>query len=369
VLNVQSGVRILVLTEPGSRNRWADFEEFTASGSCTLVSIPASSSHVPPSLEVLIREARGMLESRDVDAVVAFSEAGNSFAITANKESTMPVAPVASLAQMEFVEREEIRFLDLPLHLTDDSVKSIIADLAFIASGKKTYFPPDFQQFENESITNLERKRGVAQLLANRVEDGTVVGAGSGTTSYLAIQEIAGRMRRGELKDVTLIPTSLEVEFTCTQLGIPTASISTARPVWAFDGADEVDKDGDLIKGRGGALLREKIVFASTGHRIVIVDESKMVVDLNRKFPIPVEVIPDALPHVNAALREVGAWSRKLRMATPGKDGPVLTEAGNLLLDCFFQEVTSGLELAIKGVVGVVESGLFQGFQPEVLIT
>ena len=236
-----------------------------------------------------------------------------------------------------------------------------------MSSGPHGFARPEFRQFEPGAIAHLEAKRAAAETVASRVRSGQVIGAGSGTTAYLTLCRIAERVHAGEVTGVAFVPTSFEVEMTCAQLQLASTPTFATAPDWAFDGADEVDPAGNLIKGRGGALLREKIVFASTDVRVVLVDASKMVSELNRRAPIPVEVATAAVSHVDAALAALGAVSRTIRLAGPSKDGPVLTESGNLIVDCFFEEITPTLETDIKSVTGVIESGLFMGFHPELV--
>lgn len=228
-----------------------------------------------------------------------------------------------------------------------------------------------FEAFDPGSISNLEEKQRLARTVAGQARPGEVIGAGSGSTAFLAVHAIADRARAGELGDVTLIPTSHEVHLTVAALaasvpGLALGDLAVRRPDWLFDGADEVDREGDLIKGRGGALLREKIMFRATEDRRVVVDRSKRVDRLGERFPIPVEVVPVALPVVTAALADLGATEAAIRTGT-GKDGPVITESGNILVDCRFSSIESDLEPRIKSITGVVESGLFQGCAPIVL--
>lgn len=228
-----------------------------------------------------------------------------------------------------------------------------------------------FEAFERGSIGNLEAKEAVARTVAGYVRSGQTVGAGSGSTAWLAIQAIADRVRAGEVGDVTLIPTSIEVQLTIAGLasdlpGLRLGDLAADRPAWLFDGADEVDPEGNLIKGRGGALFREKVLFRATGDRRVLIDPSKRVNRLGENFPIPVEVVPAALPVTGGELARIGATEVRVRTGS-GKDGPVITESGNLLLDCRFEQVGPLLEGEIKRITGVVESGLFQGFEPTVI--
>lgn len=225
---------------------------------------------------------------------------------------------------------------------------------------------PGFETFGLDEIDDLESKREVAARIADRFRDGEVVGAGSGSTSFLVVSELAARRARGELPNVRLCPTSTETELTCARFGIGVSPLSARAPDWAFDGADEVDPAGDMIKGRGGALLREKLVFLAAPVRRVAVDRSKLVPRLGTRFAVPVEVFPEALPVAWAELERAGAVEVVVRRGS-GKDGPVFTENRNLLLDCRFAEIAEGLEVRLRAIPGVVESGLFQGYAPEIV--
>jgi ribose 5-phosphate isomerase A len=136
---------------------------------------------------------------------------------------------------------------------------------------------------------------------------------------------------------------------------------------WGFDGADQVTTEKWAIKGKGGALLQEKILAARCKKFVLIVDESKVVPVLGQGCPIPVEVIPEALTLAEVGLRKLGATSLAVRSGS-GKHGPVITEKGNILLDAEFSSISATLEREIKGVVGVVDSGLFIGYASEVLV-
>ena len=223
-----------------------------------------------------------------------------------------------------------------------------------------------FETFDRESISNYEDKLRVARNLAAGVESGQVIGAGSGSTAFLAIHAIADRVAAGEIEEVTLIPTSIEVQLTVAGLGLRVGDLAADTPEWLFDGADEVDPEGNLIKGRGGALFREKVLFRATGDRRVLVDESKHVEQLGSRFAVPVEVEPVALPVVAPELEKLFPTEIEIRRAS-GKDGPVITELGNLVVDCRFDGIAPDLETKIKSITGVVESGLFQGYEPTLI--
>jgi ribose 5-phosphate isomerase A len=223
-----------------------------------------------------------------------------------------------------------------------------------------------FEPFDSGSISNYEAKFRAAEEVAAMAESGQVIGAGSGSTAFLAVRAIASRVRHGELHDVRLIPTSIESELTITGLGLIQADLSEVAPDWLFDGADEVDPDGNLIKGRGGALFREKLLFSACQLRRVLIDPSKRVEQLGESFPVPVEVVPRAASVAMAGLKALGASEITVRTGS-GKDGPILTEQGNLLLDSRFESIDEGLEDQIKLIVGVLDSGLFQGYGPEII--
>lgn len=223
-----------------------------------------------------------------------------------------------------------------------------------------------FETFDRESISNYEDKLTVARNLAAGVGSGQVIGAGSGSTAFLAIHAIAERVSAGEIADVVLIPTSIEVQLTIASLGLRVGDLAAETPQWLFDGADEVDPGGNLIKGRGGALFREKVLFRATEDRRVLVDRSKHVEHLGSRFAVPVEVEPVALPVVAPELEKLFPTEIEIRKAS-GKDGPVITELGNLIVDCRFDGIAPDLETRIKSITGVVESGLFQGYEPTLI--
>ena len=153
----------------------------------------------------------------------------------------------------------------------------------------------------------------------------------------------------------------------CTKLGIPLNSIFESRPDWLFDGADEVDPNHNLIKGRGGAMFKEKLLISTSPLNYIIIDDTKLVDKLGTNFPVPIEVFPLALLHVEKELEKLEVESILLRPAK-GKDGPVITENGNVILDVHFTEITDMLELKIKSITGVIESGLFINYSVEILL-
>lgn len=216
------------------------------------------------------------------------------------------------------------------------------------------------------SVSNFEAKQKAARMLAERVQSGQVIGIGSGSTAYVAIQEIAARMKSTKLEFLG-IPTSFEVHLACVRAGIACTSLLEHRPDWAFDGADEIDPDGNMIKGRGGALYTEKLVDGAAKKLFILADRSKKVTHLGSKFPIPVEVHPPAARWVENQIRDLGATGIAVR-AGAAKDGPVITEHGNIILEVKFPVIGPTLEKDLKSICGVIESGLFWGYKPEVLM-
>jgi len=218
----------------------------------------------------------------------------------------------------------------------------------------------------SDTIINREGKQKVADEIAKKVKEGDVIGVGSGSTSYLALLAIAKKVKQEKL-NIKAIPTSIEIALTCTELGIPLTTLYEHRPDWLFDGADEVDPKHSLIKGRGGAMFKEKLMIMSSPVNFILVDESKLVNKLGSNFPVPIEVFPQALLEVEFQLKQLGVSELKLRPAK-GKDGPVITENGNLILDARFDEIGDDLEKKIKSITGVIESGLFIDHHIEVIV-
>jgi ribose 5-phosphate isomerase A len=216
------------------------------------------------------------------------------------------------------------------------------------------------------TIINKSGKQKVALEIAAKVKDGDVLGVGSGSTVYMALLAIADRIKAEGL-NIKAIPTSLEISMFCSKLGIPLTSLFEHKPDWLFDGADEVDPKKSLIKGRGGAMFKEKLLISSSPLNYIIVDDSKLVDKIGANFPIPIEVFPQALLHVEAELKKLGANSIVLRPAV-GKDGPIISENNNLILDCRFNEIGDTMERDIKSITGVIESGLFIGYNLEILM-
>jgi ribose 5-phosphate isomerase A len=203
-------------------------------------------------------------------------------------------------------------------------------------------------------------KRAAAEAAVALVQDGMVVGMGTGSTAYFAVEALARRHRQG-LRFVG-IPTSERTAAQARAEGIPLATFAEHRSIdLTIDGADEVERGTlNLVKGLGGALLREKIVAAASRRLAIIVDGVKLVDRLGTRAPVPVEAVAFGLEPTQAALEALGA-SVRLRLTSDGT--PFVTDSGNRILDCSFGPIAdpARLEERIGLVVGVVESGLFIG--------
>jgi ribose 5-phosphate isomerase A len=201
-------------------------------------------------------------------------------------------------------------------------------------------------------------KREAAEAAVELVQDGMIVGLGTGSTAAFAVDALARRYREG-LRFLG-IPTSERTGARATAAGIPLTSFAVHQSIdLTIDGADEVELGTfNLIKGLGGALLREKIVAAASRRLIIIVDDSKLVDRLGSREPVPVEVTAFGLEPTRVALEALGA-SAQLRLSPAGE--PFVTDGGNRILDCHFGPIVEPavLEERIERIVGVVESGLF----------
>jgi ribose 5-phosphate isomerase A len=214
-----------------------------------------------------------------------------------------------------------------------------------------------------------DAKRRAAAAAVARIESGMVVGLGSGSTSALAVEELGRRIASGALRDIVGIPTSVVTQRQAASLGIPLGSLEQHPVVdLTMDGADEVDPDGNLIKGLGGALLREKIVATASRRLVIMVDPSKLVARLGTRGPVPVEVVAFGAGTHTTAIRALGA-EPVVRLLADGT--PFRTDEGHLTLDCRFPQGIAdpgAVHAALRARVGVVETGLFLGFHPEVVV-
>lgn len=200
------------------------------------------------------------------------------------------------------------------------------------------------------------------------VESGMVVGLGHGSTALLALQKLAERLRTGTVKDIVGIPCSRFIEREAIELGIPLTTLDEHPTIHlTLDGADEVDPQLNLIKGGGGALLREKIVAQSSLREIILVDESKLSPALGTHWPIPVEVVPFGWKTQVVFLQSLGARVA-LREGDDGK--PFVSDHGNYILDSQFGPIEdpTGLAGKLNARVGIVEHGLFLGLATEMIV-
>lgn len=203
--------------------------------------------------------------------------------------------------------------------------------------------------------------------------DGMKIGLGTGSTAMPAVKRLAEHIKNGKLKDIKAVVTSFQTQNACQDYGIPVYSMNDriigGQLDLAIDGADEVDPDCNCIKGGGAAHVREKIVEYNSKIFVVIADSSKAVSTIGTKFPVPVEIIGEAREPVTNALKKLGA-NPVLREGVR-KCGPVITDNGNQILDCTWENPINvpEMELKINSIVGVVETGLFTQNKPIVFIS
>ncbi len=215
--------------------------------------------------------------------------------------------------------------------------------------------------------TIQELKRAAAQAASDLVVDGMVVGLGTGSTAKFLVSIIGERVRQG--LDIIAIPTSEATRIQAEAEGITVVGFSEQQRIdITIDGADEIARGRlDLIKGGGGALLREKIVAAASDRMVVISDASKLVDRLGGGFPLPVEIVPFGWEVTVNKLRD-RAGKVTLRIGADG--GPYVTDGGHYIVDCDFDLILDAgtLERDLATIVGVVESGLFVGIASEAFV-
>lgn len=208
-------------------------------------------------------------------------------------------------------------------------------------------------------------KLDAARRTLAHVEAGMVVGLGSGSTSRLVVKALGEKVRAGLA--IRAIASSSDTRRLAEAEGIPLVDFSSVSALdVTIDGADEVDPERRMIKGRGAALLYEKILAAHSRKLVIAIDASKQVAKLGTRFPVPVEVIPLAAPVLRPALEQLGATVELRRDG----DRPAVTDEGNQIYDCRFGPIDDpeALALALDRMVGVVEHGLFIGFAPILVI-
>ena len=213
-------------------------------------------------------------------------------------------------------------------------------------------------------------KKAVAEAAVNEVTSNMIVGLGSGSTAAIMIKTLANKIKTGELKEIRGVPTSFQSEVLALELGIPLIDLVSVDQIdLAIDGADEVNPAYQLIKGGGACHVREKLVASKANKLLIVVDQTKLVKNLNEEFPLPVEVLPSAWKQVKDVIENMDAQC-KLRMAEK-KAGPVVTDEGNLILDVLFNGGINNpkeTELQINNIPGVLENGLFVDLTYKVLV-
>ncbi|MBR4248034.1 MAG: ribose-5-phosphate isomerase RpiA [Treponema sp.] len=205
-----------------------------------------------------------------------------------------------------------------------------------------------------------------------KIFSGIKIGLGTGSTAMPAVKRLSERIKDGTLKDVKAVATSFQTTVACQELGIPVYSMNDmtigGSLDLAIDGADEVGPGNSLIKGGGAALLREKIIAYNSKEFVIVADESKVVESHGTKFALPVEIIAEARVSIIRELEKLGAECI-LRQGVR-KAGPVVTDNGNMILDCTWENPVNALEMEdkIDSIIGVVECGFFTKNVPSVFV-
>ncbi|MBN1960911.1 MAG: ribose 5-phosphate isomerase A [Deltaproteobacteria bacterium] len=214
----------------------------------------------------------------------------------------------------------------------------------------------------------LQLKRAAAETAVKQIKNGMCIGLGTGTTATFAIAKIGLRLQQGNLKDITAVSTSKRSTALANQYNIPLLDFSTIRKLdIAIDGADEVDPQCNLIKGAGGAMLREREVEQHAEHLIIIVDDSKIVDKLGTHMALPVEVSQTNWEPARIALSDLGC-STILRYA---EHGPFISDSENFIIDCRFNngiDDAAALAKNIEQIDGVLAHGLFLKMATEIIV-
>lgn len=218
--------------------------------------------------------------------------------------------------------------------------------------------------------SQTQMKQIVADAAIKEVESDMILGLGSGSTAALMIKSLGDEIRSGKLQNIRGVATSFQSEVLALELDIPLIDLASVSEIdLAIDGADEVDPGFQLIKGGGACHVREKLVASKANKLLIVVDETKLVQNLNKSFPLPVEVLPNAWKQVQDVITEMNGTST-LRMASK-KAGPVVTDQGNLIIDVLFNDGIKNpkdIEKNINNIPGVLENGLFVDLTDKVLV-
>lgn len=257
---------------------------------------------------------------------------------------------------------------------------------AFVGSAASFTFPSfpfaaNNRRALNMASTQDELKKLVGyKSVDDYVKSGMVVGLGTGSTAYYAVERVGQKLKSGELTDIICIPTSERTKEQALSLGIPLCTLNEKSKLdVAIDGADEVDTSLALVKGGGGALLREKMVEVMADKFICIVDESKLCKGLGPGFPLPVEITPFCHEHTRRlieSLPSVKGCKAVIRLGSASNNKPdgdtiAITDNGNYIVDLFFTEPIKDVQAAaleLKNTVGVVDHGLFVGMTTAVIV-
>jgi ribose 5-phosphate isomerase A len=217
-----------------------------------------------------------------------------------------------------------------------------------------------------KNVTGL--KQQAAEKAAEFIESGMIVGLGHGSTAIFAVRRIAELLKASALKEILGVPCSTQVEAEAKKLGIPLTTLEEHSVIdVTIDGADEVDPNLDLIKGGGGALLREKIVAQASRREIIVVDESKLSLALGTHRALPIEVAPFGWCAQAAYLETLGS---RVSVRQANKGAHFKTDHGNLILDCTFGPIEQPalLGATLSERAGIVEHGLFLGMVTDVIV-
>ena len=218
------------------------------------------------------------------------------------------------------------------------------------------------------SMNELKKQSAVEAV--KQIKSGDVVGLGTGSTAYFAVEEVGRLLKEGLLHDIVGVATSIETDTHARALNIPMVSIDEVESIdIAIDGADEVDPELQLIKGKGAALLREKSTEILTSRFVVIVDESKIVKKLGTKDALPVEIVPFGWKQTQKRLLKFGEPVLRPSKEDPSK--PLVTDNGNYIIDLRFPNGIDHPEVVdreIKQITGVVDHGLFINMATTVIV-